>query len=165
MNGNIVNLLDLINSITEEEAAAVAVICKDTALYRAIKGSKVTEVVENERFKNDSLQKRIGALLREMGVPTNLYGYTYLQIAIEAVMNEPDLLHGITKRLYPMIAKKCNTASSRVERAIRHSIEVAWGRGSYALLTKIVPCTDAKSGKTTNSEFIGAVVEYLRAQD
>ena len=163
MNGNIGDLLNMINSITEEEATAVAVLCKETALHRALVGDKTStaQVTQTQRPR----EKRVSELLRELGVPTHIYGYKYLQAAIGAVMQEPNLLHGVTKELYPMVANQFETTSSRVERAIRHSIEVAWSRGNYALLKKVTPCVDEKSGKVPNSEFIAAVAEYLQSQD
>ncbi|MGI6705490.1 MAG: sporulation transcription factor Spo0A [Clostridia bacterium] len=112
-----------------------------------------------------SLESEISNIIHEIGVPAHIKGYHYLREAILMVVNNMDLLSGITKELYPGIAVKFNTTPSRVERAIRHAIEVAWSRGRLDTINKLFGYTvhDAK-GKPTNGEFIAMVADKLRMQ-
>ena len=103
------------------------------------------------------------SILHEVGVPAHIKGYIYLREAIKLVIDDVELLGGITKTLYPMIAEKYNTTPSRVERAIRHAIEVAWNRGKVETIDKIFGYTiDQNKGKPTNSEFIAMVADKMR---
>ncbi|MBQ4542998.1 MAG: sporulation initiation factor Spo0A C-terminal domain-containing protein, partial [Clostridia bacterium] len=98
-------------------------------------------------------------------VPAHIKGYQYLRESILMVLNDRDLLNGITKQLYPSVAKKYNTSSSRVERAIRHAIEVAWNRGDTDTLNGIFGFTiNQAKGKPTNSEFIAMISDNLRLE-
>jgi two-component system response regulator (stage 0 sporulation protein A) len=98
-----------------------------------------------------------------MGVPAHIKGYQYLRDAILLVIDEVNLLGAITKELYPMIAQKYNTTASRVERAIRHAIELAWDRGNVEMMNKFFGYTiNVERGKPTNSEFIAMVADKLR---
>ena len=109
-----------------------------------------------------SKELKIAETLKECGTPADLSGYFYLKYAIDAMLQDMSLMHNITKRLYPMIAKKFNTSASRVERAIRHAVEVAWERGNIELHHKLFGYTIAQSKcKPTNSEFIVTVVDWL----
>jgi two-component system response regulator (stage 0 sporulation protein A) len=102
-------------------------------------------------------------VIHQMGVPTHVKGYQYLRDAIVAVIKDLSLLGAITRQLYPMIAEKYQTTPSRVERAIRHSIELAWDRGNIDLMNKFFGYTiDLVRGKPTNSEFIAMVADRLR---
>src|SRR5690554_8039313 len=101
--------------------------------------------------------------MHEIGVPAHIKGYQYLREAINMVVNNMDYLSGITKKLYPGIADRFNTTPSRVERAIRHAIEVAWSRGRVDTINSLFGYTiQDDKGKPTNSEFI-AMVEIGRA--
>ena len=107
----------------------------------------------------------VSNMLHEIGVPAHIRGYAYMRDAIKMVINNPDLLGGITKELYPSIADKYNTTPSRVERAIRHGIEVAWSRGRVETLDMIFGYTiDQNKGKPTNSEFIAMVADKIKMQ-
>jgi two-component system response regulator (stage 0 sporulation protein A) len=98
-----------------------------------------------------------------MGVPAHIKGYQYLRDAILLVISEINLLGAVTKELYPMIAEKYNTTPSRVERAIRHAIELAWNRGNVELMSRYFGYTiNLDKGKPTNSEFIAMVADRLR---
>lgn len=110
-----------------------------------------------------TLDSEITEVLHEIGVPAHIKGYLYLREAITLVYNNIEILGGVTKILYPTIAKKFKTTSSRVERAIRHSIEVAWNRGNVDAISQIFAYTIsyAKS-KPTNSEFIAMIADKLR---
>ena len=104
-------------------------------------------------------------LLDELGVPAHIKGYQYIRSAIMMVVENMDLLNFITKQLYPEIAKAYNTTASRVERAIRHSIEVAWSRGKPEVMNEIFGYTiHTGKGKPTNSEFIAMVADRIRLQ-
>lgn len=113
----------------------------------------------------DNLETRVTKIMHELGVPAHIKGYQYIRTAIMMVVDNMDLLNYITKQLYPDIAKKYSTTSSRVERAIRHSIEVAWSRGKASTLDEIFGYTiDCGKGKPTNSEFIAMVADRIRLQ-
>jgi two-component system response regulator (stage 0 sporulation protein A) len=112
-----------------------------------------------------NLDARITSIIHEIGVPAHIKGYLYLREAITMVYNNLELLGSITKILYPDIAKKYNTTSSRVERAIRHAIEVAWSRGSVDSINKMFGYTiNNNKAKPTNSEFIAMVADKLRLE-
>lgn len=112
-----------------------------------------------------SLEADITNILHEIGVPAHIKGYQYLREAIALVVNDIELLSGITKELYPSIAQKFNTTPSRVERAIRHAIEVAWSRGRIDTINKFFGYTvHEQKGKPTNGEFIAMVADKIRMQ-
>ncbi|HAA90451.1 MAG TPA: sporulation transcription factor Spo0A [Peptococcaceae bacterium] len=113
--------------------------------------------------KSRNLDVEVTNLIHEMGVPAHVKGYQYLRDAIILVINDVNLLGAVTKELYPMIAEKYNTTPSRVERAIRHAIELAWSRGNIELMNRFFGYTiDVERGKPTNSEFIAMVADRLR---
>lgn len=112
------------------------------------------------------LESEITNIIHEIGVPAHIKGYSYLREAITMVVNDMELLSAVTKELYPSIAKKYNTTASRVERAIRHAIEVAWGRGQVDAINKLFGYTiHNDKGKPTNSEFIAMVADKLRLKN
>jgi two-component system, response regulator, stage 0 sporulation protein A len=115
--------------------------------------------------KPRSLDANITSIIHEIGVPAHIKGYLYLREAISMVYNDIELLGSITKVLYPDIAKKYNTTASRVERAIRHAIEVAWSRGNIDSISSLFGYTVSISkAKPTNSEFIAMVADKLRLE-
>ena len=112
------------------------------------------------------LETEITTIIHEIGVPAHIKGYMYLREAITMVVNDMELLSAVTKELYPSIAKKYNTTASRVERAIRHAIEVAWGRGQIEAINKLFGYTvHNDKGKPTNSEFIAIIADKLRLKN
>ncbi len=112
------------------------------------------------------LEEEITNIIHEIGVPAHIKGYMYLREAINMVVNNVELISAVTKELYPNIAKKYNTTASRVERAIRHSIEVAWARGQVETINKMFGYTvNTGKGKPTNSEFIAMVADKLRLKN
>jgi two-component system response regulator (stage 0 sporulation protein A) len=122
------------------------------------------ETATKNHSKN--LEEEITDIIHEIGVPAHIKGYMYLREAITMVVNDMELLSAVTKELYPSIAKKFNTTSSRVERAIRHAIEVAWSRGEVDTINKIFGYTvHGDRGKPTNSEFIAMVADKLRLKN
>lgn len=111
------------------------------------------------------LERIVTDYIHEIGVPAHIKGYQYLREAIIMSVKEVDVLHSITKTLYPDIAKKFDTTPSRVERAIRHAIEVAWGRGKIETLESLFGYTiNYGKGKPTNSEFIALISDKIRLQ-
>jgi two-component system, response regulator, stage 0 sporulation protein A len=115
--------------------------------------------------KPRNLDASITSIIHEIGVPAHIKGYLYLREAISMVYNDIELLGSITKVLYPDIAKKYNTTASRVERAIRHAIEVAWSRGNIDSISSLFGYTVSMSkAKPTNSEFIAMVADKLRLE-
>lgn len=121
---------------------------------------------ETNSFSNaNTLEAEITNIIHEIGVPAHIKGYLYLREAIQMVVKDIELLSAVTKELYPSIAKKFNTTASRVERAIRHAIEVAWSRGQVETINRIFGYTvHNDKGKPTNSEFIAMVADKLRLQ-
>lgn len=126
----------------------------------------IKDVTAEEPFKNrDSLEERITDLLHEIGIPAHIKGYHYLRDAIMMATEDMDILNAVTKILYPTVAKKHRTTSSRVERAVRHAIEVAWSRGKLDTLEKLFGYTVSNGkGKPTNSEFIALIADTLRLE-
>lgn len=118
----------------------------------------------NKSVKSD-LETEITNIIHEIGVPAHIKGYQYLREGIIMVVNNIELLSGITKELYPSIAKTYNTTPSRVERAIRHAIEVAWNRGKVDTIDALFGYTvQNNKGKPTNSEFIAIISDKLRLE-
>ena len=123
------------------------------------------EVVPEKRKESESLEALVTNIIHEVGVPAHIKGYQYLREAIMMVVNDIEVINQITKQLYPDIAKKFKTTPSRVERAIRHAIEVAWGRGQQEAVESIFGYTvSASKGKPTNSEFIAMIADKLRLE-
>ncbi|MCI9429922.1 MAG: sporulation transcription factor Spo0A [Lachnospiraceae bacterium] len=111
------------------------------------------------------LEKDVTDMIHEIGVPAHIKGYQYLREAIMMSVQDVEMLNSITKILYPTIAKKFQTTSSRVERAIRHAIEVAWNRGKMETLDAMFGYTiNTGKGKPTNSEFIALIADKIRLQ-
>lgn len=115
--------------------------------------------------KEINLENRVTDMIHEIGIPAHIKGYHYLRDAILMAIEDMDVLNAITKILYPTVAKKHHTTSSRVERAIRHAIEVAWGRGKLDTLDELFGYTVSHcKGKPTNSEFIALVSDTIRLE-
>lgn len=109
------------------------------------------------------LETEVTNILHDLGVPAHIKGYQYLRDSILVSMEDPEMLNSITKLLYPSIAKRNRTTSSRVERAIRHAIEVAWTRGNLDTMEALFGYTiNTGKGKPTNSEFIALITDRLR---
>ena len=113
--------------------------------------------------KSRNLDVEVTKIIHQMGVPAHVKGYQYLRDAILLVADEVNLIGAVTKELYPLVAEKYDTTASRVERAIRHAIELAWDRGNVELMNKFFGYTiNVERGKPTNSEFIAMVADKLR---
>ena len=132
-------------------------------IAREVPVRKYIEINDNK--SPDNLEALVTNIIHEIGVPAHIKGYQYLREAIMMVINDIDVLNQITKRLYPKIAARFDTTPSRVERAIRHAIEVAWGRGEQDMVENIFGYTvSAAKGKPTNSEFIAMIADKLRLE-
>lgn len=126
---------------------------------------KVNAYEKVETVSEQDLEAVVTEIIHEVGVPAHIKGYQYLREAIIMSVNDMDMLNSITKILYPTIAKKFDTTSSRVERAIRHAIEVAWSRGKMDTIDEMFGYTISNGkGKPTNSEFIALITDRIRLQ-
>lgn len=133
------------------------------------KTTPFSKEITNDYIKINDVDQDLEAIVTNMihdvGVPANIKGYQYLRDAITMSINDINAINQITKVIYPEIAKKYSTTPSRVERAIRHSIEVAWGRGNQQIVESIFGYTiSANKGKPTNSEFIAMIADKLRIE-
>lgn len=123
------------------------------------------EISPEKKKDQENLEALVTNIIHEVGVPAHIKGYQYLREAIMMVVNNIDIINQITKQLYPDIAIKYHTTPSRVERAIRHAIEVAWTRGQTETVDSIFGYTiSAAKGKPTNSEFIAMIADKLRLE-
>lgn len=151
------------------------------ASYFVLKPYNIEEMCENivgltKKNHNNVLNKslsfdifgielKVTQILHEIGVPAHIKGYHYLRDSIIMSVEKPEIINAVTKQLYPTVAKKYETTSSRVERAIRHAIEVAWDRGDIDVLNSYFGYTIHNDrGKPTNSEFIAMISDRLRLQ-
>ena len=129
--------------------------------------NKITGLLESPKrdmFSND-LKMCLTKLLHELGMPSHIKGYEYIREGILLLYNDPSIIGGITKELYPEIADKYNTSVSRVERAIRHAIEVSWNRGNLDLMEEVFGhSVDYDKAKPTNSEFIVTLADKLKLE-
>ena len=126
---------------------------------------KVSPYVDKEDYIRENLEDDVTKLLHEIGIPAHIKGYQYLRDAIAISVAEEEMLVSVTKVLYPTIAKRHNTTSSRVERAIRHAIEVAWSRGRLETIHDLFGYTvNTGKGKPTNSEFIALIADKIRLE-
>ncbi len=116
-----------------------------------------------EENSSNDLESQVTKIIHQIGVPAHIKGYQYLRTAIILTVNDSDIINSVTKILYPTVAKKYQTTTSRVERAIRHAIEVAWDRGDVEVLNSYFGYTiQGNRGKPTNSEFIAMIADNLR---
>ena len=132
---------------------------------------RIRQVTAGERSsqgkddKNVDLETQVTAIIHEVGVPAHIKGYQYLREAILIAVEDMDVINAVTKVLYPEVAKRFHTTASRVERAIRHAIEVAWDRGDLETLQKYFGYTVSNAkGKPTNSEFIAMIADRLQLE-
>lgn len=125
----------------------------------------VRQNAKDEALEERNLEADVTEIIHEIGVPAHIKGYQYLRDAIVMSVNDMEMLNSITKILYPTIAKKYQTTSSRVERAIRHAIEVAWSRGKMDTIDEMFGYTIHNGkGKPTNSEFIALITDRIRLE-
>lgn len=127
--------------------------------------NKSKGIINSDNNNAADLEVEITNIIHEVGVPAHIKGYQYLRDAISIVVNDMEMLGAVTKELYPAIAEKNSTTPSRVERAIRHAIEVAWNRGKLETIDKLFGYTvHNDKGKPTNSEFIAIIADKLRLE-
>lgn len=143
-------------SVTTSLSSSISVHRNDTFAEK-----KSVHISNNSR----NLEVEVTNIMHEIGVPAHIKGYQYLRDAIMMVVKDLDVINSITKLLYPSIAKEYNTTPSRVERAIRHAIEVAWSRGQVEAIDALFGYTvNIGKGKPTNSEFIAMIADKLRLE-
>ena len=148
-----------------EKIAQVCSYQKVTAPTPSAMPANANENQDDERMMRLQLEREITEILHEIGIPAHIKGYMYLRTAILETYLNVDYLGQITKVLYPEIARRYMTTSSRVERAIRHAIEVAWNRGNIDAIDEIFAYTiSASKAKPTNSEFIAMIADKLRLE-
>ena len=134
--------------------------CEIDALLDRMQGVFVKAATPDERAA--ALKNMVTAVIHEIGVPAHIKGYQYLREAIILTVNDMEVINAVTKVLYPAVAKRFNTTPSRVERAIRHAIEVAWDRGDLETLQRYFGYTVSNAkGKPTNSECIAMIADRL----
>jgi len=133
---------------------------------RQLSGWKITQFpvkTPGGALGDNELEIMITDIIHQIGVPAHIKGYHYLRDSIRLAVKDSDIINSVTKLLYPTVAKRHDTTSSRVERAIRHAIEVAWDRGDIDVLNSYFGYTIHNSrGKPTNSEFIAMIADKLR---
>ena len=150
---------DLLNKIINVTSSK-----SNTASQINLKGNN-TDTPPEANPSEQNIEIKVTEILHEIGVPAHIKGYHYLRDSIIMTINNPDIINAVTKQLYPSVAKDFSTTSSRVERAIRHAIEVAWDRGDIDILNSYFGYTiHTGRGKPTNSEFIAMISDRLRLQ-
>ena len=142
--------------------------CDMTALVERledIRGGENLRLTSAPHTDKAGIESMVTSIIHEIGVPAHIKGYQYLREAIIIAVNDMDVINAITKVLYPQVAKTFQTTPSRVERAIRHAIEVAWDRGDLDTLQRFFGYTVSNTkGKPTNSEFIALIADKLQLQ-
>lgn len=140
--------------------------CKPTSVAERVRQMLAVSTSAREAVRDsDSMERTVTAIIHEIGVPAHIKGYQYLREAILITVADMDVINAVTKVLYPEVAKRYGTTASRVERAIRHAIEVAWDRGDLETLQRYFGYTVSNAkGKPTNSEFIAMIADRLQLQ-
>ena len=132
---------------------------------KLIENHRVSAYENKDDYKERNLESDVTNIIHEIGVPAHIKGYQYLRDAIMMSVNDSEMLNSITKLLYPSIAKRHKTTPSRVERAIRHAIEVAWSRGKMDTIDELFGYTVSNGkGKPTNSEFVALIADKIRLE-
>ncbi len=140
------------------------VLCERMKRLYGIKNGTVKAGVHIDR--DNDIETQVTRIIHQIGVPAHIKGYQYLRCAILMAISDGEIINSVTKALYPSVAKKYRTTSSRVERAIRHAIEVAWDRGDVETLNSYFGYTIQNNrGKPTNSEFIAMIADNLRLKN
>ena len=145
-------LIDRVIELTKEQTVGELKIIQSAA-------------ISQKEISQSVLENRVTQTIHDIGVPAHIKGYQYVREAIIMAIQNDDMINAVTKSLYPHLAEKFNTTPSRVERAIRHAIEVAWNRGQIEVHDKIFGYTvNSNKGKPTNSEFIAMIADRLRLE-
>ncbi len=163
-NENVYKILDNLIHANREFQIMITV---PGAMKKTTEGAAPKSLIVQEKpAQTFDLEKAVTDIIHEIGVPAHIKGYQYLREAIIMSVEDNQMLSSITKVLYPTIAKRFDTTSSRVERAIRHAIEVAWSRGKMETLDGLFGYTiNTGRGKPTNSEFIALISDRIRLQN
>ena len=160
-------------NLFEECCNAGATYCMIKPLDYSLLAERIERICDKKRRRAvvkaqeelDDLEAQVTKIIHQIGVPAHIKGYSYLRSAIIMTINDVEIINSVTKVLYPAVAKMYATTASRVERAIRHAIEVAWDRGDLEVLDSFFGYTVQNSrGKPTNSEFIALITDKLRLQ-
>lgn len=139
--------------------------CKISTVCQRLRQVMSPGGLESDHNEGPDLERQVTAIIHEVGVPAHIKGYQYLREAIMIAVDDMDVINAVTKVLYPEVAKTFGTTASRVERAIRHAIEVAWDRGDLETLQKYFGYTVSNTkGKPTNSEFIAMIADRLQLE-
>lgn len=139
-------------------------VSSETTTFYENKGTKYVTAKATMQ-QGEPIEVKVTNLIHDLGVPAHIRGYQYLREAIIIAVENEEIINAITKTLYPILAKKYQTTPSRIERAIRHAIEVAWNRGELAMHDKIFGYTvNSNKGKPTNSEFIAMIADKIRLE-
>ena len=137
--------------------------CRVTTVCERIRQLCGTGALDEDRDRGQNLEAVVTSIIHEIGVPAHIKGYQYLREAILLAVADREVINAVTKVLYPEVAKRFGTTASRVERAIRHAIEVAWDRGDLETLQRFFGYTVSNAkGKPTNSEFIAMISDRIR---
>ena len=138
--------------------------CELPSLLERMRRAAAEEAAAPEN-ESQTLEREVTAVIHEVGVPAHIKGYQYVREAIIIAVQDMDVINAVTKVLYPEVARRYNTTPSRVERAVRHAIEVAWDRGDLETLQRYFGYTVSNTkGKPTNSEFIAMIADRIRLQ-
>ena len=149
-------LMDKINRVSKGRT-------KNMQISSGTKERKIVPYLDKEAYMEQNLETDVTQMLHEIGIPAHIKGYQYLRDAIIMSVQDSEMLSSVTKILYPTIAKRHQTTASRVERAIRHAIEVAWSRGKMDTINDLFGYTvSSGKGKPTNSEFIALIADKIR---
>ncbi len=141
-------------------ASQLETICRNRGLVRAMNSEREKQL---KLPSHDDMESQVTKIIHQIGVPAHIKGYQYLRTAILMTISDCNIINSVTKVLYPTVAKQYSTTTSRVERAIRHAIEVAWDRGDIDTLNSYFGYTIQNNrGKPTNSEFIAMIADNLR---
>lgn len=143
---------------------SLKLVCENLLALLKVRNSH-NDIINNLPISQKNIEVKVTEILHQIGVPAHIKGYHYLRDSIIMSIEQPEIINAVTKQLYPSVAKKYETTSSRVERAIRHAIEVAWDRGDVDILNSYFGYTiHISRGKPTNSEFIAMIADKLRLQ-
>ncbi len=167
--------LEVLEELGEDRPKVLGQISQRGGDYCMLKPCRAQSVIERARLLCDApalqlqeegdardMERQVTAIIHEIGVPAHIKGYQYLREAIGLAVADMEIINAVTKVLYPAVAKKFGTTASRVERAIRHAIEVAWDRGDLETLQKYFGYTVSNAkGKPTNSEFIAMIADRI----
>lgn len=167
---NVIIVSPTADNTLEREAACVGASVISKPVDPAFLADKISHICGEPELPavaaepdETELECAVTEIIHQVGIPAHIKGYHYIRTAIMLSVNNDEMINCITKLLYPTVAKRYQTTSSRVERAIRHAIEIAWDRGDIEVLTRIFSYTvHTAKGKPTNSEFIALIADHLR---